>query len=150
MLRIGKLTDYALLIMGQFAKVPNSVLSANALAHQLHLSVPTVSKILKILSESNLINSVRGASGGYHLSKKPIDISVTDVIVAMEGKLAMTQCCDNTNTCVLDSTCAMRNNWRKINKVIQLLLDKLTILDMLKPLSITKHLGVLEKQFNGK
>ena len=55
MLRIGKLTDYAMLILSQMAKDPHSILSATFLAEALHLSVPTVSKILKMLSDASLL-----------------------------------------------------------------------------------------------
>jgi FeS assembly SUF system regulator len=135
MLRIGKMTDYAMLIMSQMAKTPDSILSATALADALHLTAPTVSKILKMLSEANLVNSIRGAEGGYLLSKPAIEISVADIIAAMEGDLALTECCEASGLCVIDSNCTMRANWKKINKMVYIMLSKLTIVDMLKPLS---------------
>lgn len=136
MLRIGKLTDYAMLIMSQMAKEPDSVLSATYLAEVLHLTAPTVSKILKMLSDAGLVNSVRGAEGGYHLARPAVQITVVDIIAAMEGELAMTECCESTSLCVLDSMCTMRENWRKINNVVQSFLAKVTIVDMLEPLSL--------------
>lgn len=136
MFRIGKLTDYALLIMSQMAKAPESVLSATFLAEMLHLTTPTVSKILKILSDGGLVSSVRGADGGYHLAKKAADITVADIIAAMEGELAVTECCESVSCCAIDSMCTMRKNWQEINKIIQSLLSRLTILDMLQPLCL--------------
>lgn len=135
MLRIGKMTDYAMLIMSQMAKKPGAILSASALAEALHLSVPTVSKILKMLSDANLVNSIRGAEGGYLLSKPAIEISVADIIAAMEGNLAMTECCESSGLCGIDSMCTMRDNWKKINKMVNAMLSTFTIEDMLKPLS---------------
>lgn len=134
MLRLGKLTDYAILIMSQMAKQTGITMSAATLAEQLHLGTPTVSKILKMLSDAHLVYSVRGAEGGYHLARAPLNISVADVVLAMESGLALTECCESTNLCALESMCTMRENWRKINTMIQSLLSRLTILDMLAPL----------------
>lgn len=147
MLKLGKLTDYALLIMGHMAKQPSHVLSAAYLAQALHLSTPTVSKILKILSDAKLVTSLRGAGGGYRLAKEAHTITLTDIIIAMEGGVAMTACCEKTRHCMIDSMCAMKENWRKINGVIQSILGKLTILDMLTPITQT---GSLEGLFNDK
>lgn len=140
MLRIGKLTDYALLIMSQMARAPDSVLSATLLAETLHLTAPTVSKILKILSDARLVSSVRGAEGGYHLARNAAEITVAHIIAAMEGELAVTECAETTSCCALDSMCTMRKNWQEINKVIQSLLSRLTILDMLQPICLERLL----------
>lgn len=133
MIRIGKLTDYALLILSQMAKEPDSVLSATLLAETLHLSAPTVSKILKMLSDAGLVSSIRGAVGGYHLARPAAEISVADVIAAMEG-LAMTECCANAGLCAIDAMCTMRENWRTINQMVSSLLARFSIVDMTKPI----------------
>lgn len=136
MLRISKLTDYALLVMSQMAKTPSVVLSTTELAEALHLNTPTISKVLKMLGDAQLVNSVRGAEGGYHLAREPQLITVADIIKAIEGELAVTECCDSSGLCAIDSLCMMRDNWRKINQAIGDLLGRVSILDMLKPLSI--------------
>jgi FeS assembly SUF system regulator len=136
MLRIGKLTDYALLIMSQLAKEPHLVLSATVLADILHLTPSTVSKVLKMLAENDLVRSVRGAEGGYHLAREGTKISVANIISAMEGDLALTECCENSALCILDSMCTLKENWKKINKLVHSMLDQLTIHDMLNPLTL--------------
>lgn len=136
MLRIGKLTDYAMLVLIEMAKSPTSVLSATALAERLGLMPPTISKVLKILAESKLVLSIRGAEGGYHLAKPAAEITVAEVIAAMEGNLAMTECCDDTTLCAIESMCAMRDNWRQINGMVRTLLNRFSILDMLTPLPV--------------
>ena len=143
MLKIGKMTDYAMLILSQMAREPDTVMSAATLAETLQLSGPTVSKILKILGDSSLVMSIRGADGGYHLGKQAANISVSDVIAAMEGDLTMTECCETTNLCSLGSMCAMQDNWLKINGLIKSLLSRISILDMVGPIS-------LEGLLNGK
>lgn len=136
MLRIGKLTDYAMLVLIEMAKSPTSVLSATLLAERLGLMPPTISKVLKILAESKLVLSVRGAEGGYHLSKPAAEITVADVISAMEGNIAMTECCEDSTFCAIESMCAMRDNWRQINGMVQTLLSRFSIIDMLSPLPL--------------
>jgi len=136
MLRISKLTDYAMLILSQMAKAQNLIMSATLLAEVLHLSVPTVSKILKILADASLVTSIRGADGGYRLSRSATEITLADVISAMEGDVAMTECCESKSLCAIDSQCGVRENWRKINKLIHALLAGFTILDMTEPLSV--------------
>lgn len=138
MLRISKLTDYALLILSEMARQPDMLMSAKALADSLHLNTPTVSKILKILCDAGLVKSVRGAEGGYRLARHAAEITVADVITSMEGELAMTACCESTNLCSIGSMCTLQENWQKINKMVHTLLAKLTILDMLKPLPLSE------------
>jgi FeS assembly SUF system regulator len=143
MLKIGKMTDYAMLILSAMAKEPSAVMSATLLAETLHLSAPTVSKILKTLGDAGLVTSVRGAEGGYHLSKPAAEITVADAIEAMEGDMAMTECCETSSLCSLNSMCSMQDNWLKINGLIKSLLSRLSILDMVGPIS-------LEGLLNGK
>ncbi len=139
MIRIGKLTDYAMLILTQLARDPASILSATVLADALSLPLPTVSKILKMLSDAALVTSVRGADGGYRLARAAHSMTVMDVIAAMEGQLAMTECCESTSLCAIDHVCTMRENWRIINVMVQSLLARFTILDMIDPLFALKH-----------
>lgn len=134
MLRIGKMTDYAMLIMSHMAKTPDQILSATALSEALHLMAPTVSKILKMLADAELVISLRGAEGGYKLARAAADISIVDIISAMEGDLALTECCEVQGLCAIDSMCTLRENWKKINKMMKLMLSQLSILDMSKPL----------------
>lgn len=136
MLKIGKLTDYAMLIMSQMARDPASTISAASLAEALHLTTPTVAKILKMLSDADLVTSLRGAVGGYRLARAAETITVADIISAMEGDLALTECCENVSHCFITSMCTMRENWRKINRTVYEMLAKLTILDMLEPLKL--------------
>jgi FeS assembly SUF system regulator len=138
MLRIGKLTDYAMLIMSKMAGSPHAVLSAALIADMLQLSVPTVSKILKMLSDAGLVSSVRGAEGGYHLAREAKFISLADIITAMEGDLALTECCESFNHCGISTSCQLRDNWRKINNRVRQFLGNVTIADMLKPLMLAQ------------
>lgn len=136
MIRISKLTDYATVIMSYLALNPAGVFSATRIAKETHLAVPTVSKILKILSETGLVKSFRGTGGGYQLGRSTQEITVAEIVSAIEGNLAVTECCANTN-CALDALCAIKDNWKIINRVILNTLGRVTLNDMTK--SLTQH-----------
>ncbi len=135
MLRISKLTDYATVIMSYLALYPEQIISAAHIAKALHLGTPTVSKILKILCEASLVKSHRGTEGGYQLARLAKDITLADIVSAIEGKLAMTECCASKSLCALDALCGIKGNWQIINKVILTALSCLSLADMAKPIS---------------
>ena len=90
MLRVGKLTDYGTVVMTYLAREPKQLHSANEMAAQLGLALPTVSKILKALVQNGLLVSHRGVKGGYSLALAPEAISVAQIIAAIEGPIALT------------------------------------------------------------
>lgn len=135
MLRISKLTDYATLIMSYLALEPARVASATQIAKEIHLRMPTVSKILKILCDAELVTSFRGVGGGYQLARSAMDITLADIVSALEGNLAMTECCSTETLCALDSLCALKENWKKINNIILTALADVTLKSMMQPLS---------------
>jgi len=130
MLRISKLADYATLIMSHLAQDAARLSSASLLAKALGLSLPVVSKILKILCQAGLLTSARGVDGGYRLARPANEISLAAVVAAIEGDLAMTECCSQRGSCVLEGNCATKKNWSVINGMISSTLEKVTIQDM--------------------
>lgn len=132
MVRISKLTDYATIILRLLAKDLNRIASATTIAHESHLRVPTVSKILKILSEAGLVSSFRGIDGGYQITRSAHEITIADIVTAVEGQLAVTECCA-THDCSLDSWCGAKENWQKINKIILDALAGVKLSDMIRP-----------------
>jgi FeS assembly SUF system regulator len=130
MLRISKLTDYATVILSYLALDPLRILSATLIAKEIHLSVPTVSKLLKILQEAALVKSFRGTGGGYQLARPAKDITLADIVTAIEGNLAMTECCTTNSLCAIDSLCTLKDNWKVINRIILNALARVTLQDM--------------------
>src|SRR3569623_983204 len=94
MLRVGKLTDYGTVVMTYLARDARGLHSANEIAAELGLALPTVSKLLKALVQNGLLASHRGVKGGYSLAMAPEDISVARIIAAIEGPIALTECSD--------------------------------------------------------
>ena len=131
MIKVNKLTDYAVLILNHFAAQSlDRVFNASQLASALGLPSPTVSKILKILLKNQLVISYRGAMGGYQLAKPLKCISVAQLIEAMEGRVAVTQCSARAGLCTHEHVCQMRNPWQKINQMVLTLLSQVSLADM--------------------
>lgn len=140
MLRISKLSDYALLVLVELHKAPESRLSAQHLAAQTRLELPTVSKVLKLLTASGVLRSTRGVNGGYALSRPARQINVADIIEAVEGPIAMTECGAEPGRCSHESLCGLRGNWRRISAVVREALVSLSLADMAQPLLPDFHL----------
>ncbi|HKJ82543.1 MAG TPA: SUF system Fe-S cluster assembly regulator [Mariprofundaceae bacterium] len=134
MFRITKLADYGVLLMAQFARDAGKLYNAAELAELAHLPQPTVSKILQILLREGMLESVRGVNGGYRLTRSPQEISIRDIIVAMEGPIALTECnLEDGSHCEQESSCSIRGNWQRINHAIRDALGHISLSDMLQP-----------------
>ena len=131
MLRLSKLADYGTQVMTYMAH-DRAVHSASEVAAGLGIAVPTVSKILKMLVKKNLVESLLGAKGGYMLARHPEEISVAEIIDAMDGPISITEC-SGTTTCERESTCSTRSNWQGINHIIQDALEKVNLAEMIAP-----------------
>ena len=93
MIRVTKLTDYGIVLMTRLAGCDSTqVATAPELARDMNLPLPTVRKILKTLTRENLLVSQRGAAGGYCLARDPEQITLMDMVKALEGPMALTEC----------------------------------------------------------
>ncbi|HEX7408009.1 MAG TPA: SUF system Fe-S cluster assembly regulator [Candidatus Binatia bacterium] len=134
MIRIAKLTDYAIVLLTYFAGDADQVRTARDLGAQARIPLPTVCKVLKALSRGGLLVSQRGVKGGYSLARRPEEISMARIIGVIEGPIAMTECSTHPGICGLEPACPVRSNWRRINQAVQRALDTLTLADMTAPL----------------
>jgi FeS assembly SUF system regulator len=133
MIKVNKLTDYAVLILSHFAaQQSGTVFNAHQLAQAIGVNPPTVSKILKILLRHDLLLSHRGANGGYQLAKPVQYINIAQIIQAMEGRLGVTDCSVHPGLCSQENTCQMRLPWQKINKMVLQVLSTVTLADMVQ------------------
>lgn len=133
MLRVSKLTDYATEVMAALAAVPARVHSAQELAERVRLELPTVSKLLKQLASAGLIESFRGVNGGYRLARPAAEISLAEIVEAIEGPIGMTECSVAEGQCERASQCGVRGSWQLINNVLDNALRAVSLADMLKP-----------------
>lgn len=133
MLRLSKLTDYGTVVMTALARAPREQRNAAELAEGTRIAVPTVRKLLKRLTNEGLVESSRGALGGYRLARAPEDISVADVIAALEGPLGLTECSLHNGLCGIESDCSLRGNWQVINRAIRGALTDVSLAEMAAP-----------------
>lgn len=135
MLRVSKLADYATVVLAYMAKNIALFYNARDIALHTHIALPTVSKILKLLARSKLLNSQRGIKGGYQLIRDPKQISVAEILCAIDGDFGMTDCSHFSGLCALESLCAIRNNWQLISQAIYQELKFISLADIAKPMS---------------
>jgi FeS assembly SUF system regulator len=136
MLRITKLTDYGVVLMTHFAQRPTpAVLAAKDIAAETHIPFPMVSKILKLLVRHELLVSHRGTKGGYTLARPPESTTLADIIFALEGPIAMTECADDEHAgdCRIERSCAVRVNWQRISHEVRAALARVTLAEMSEP-----------------
>ena len=134
MLRISKMTDYAVVLATHLATAEGPH-AARDLAVQTQIPEPTASKVLKKLARAGVVVSQRGAKGGYTLARSPEQIGVDEVIEAIEGPIAVTECSDETtdSLCEYETNCGVRANWQRINVAVQRALSEITLADMAFP-----------------
>ncbi len=137
MIRITKLTDYGMVLLTYVAKHPEGrIHNVPDLAAEAHLPLPTVSKVLKILARAGLLASHRGMKGGYQLARKPEEITLADIVVALDGPIAITECSsDPLDACDLSRTCPARSNLQRINQAVLMTLQNITLAQMTRPLA---------------
>lgn len=133
MLKLSKLADYATVVMSLIAADPARVHNGVELAERSHIPAPTVAKLLKTLTRGGLLESTRGAHGGYRLVRSPAQVSVAEVIRALEGPIGVTECSIHEGSCGIESQCGTRHGWRLINTAIREALEAVTLDQLAAP-----------------
>lgn len=104
MLKLSKKVDYGLILLSKLRHEPVSA-SAREMAARYRLPAPMVANILKQLASAGILVSTRGAQGGYELAHDPADISLADVVRALEGEFALVDCATAKTTCQYSDFC---------------------------------------------
>lgn len=158
MLRMTRQADYGIVLLTYFAHHPpmaasdgkgsqTGIYNARDLAAQVHLPEPMVGKILKLLARAGLLASTRGVKGGYRLARDPAEISVADIVQAIEGPIAITECTNlDAVNCSIAAMCAVKSNWQTINRVVRDALERISLEQMAGPLSLGRS-GKLRSDF---
>jgi FeS assembly SUF system regulator len=136
MIRLSKLTDYAIVVLTEMARCgTNATFAVHALASRSSIPEPTVAKLMKALARGGIVRSHRGVAGGYSLSRPAEVISVADIVAALEGPIALTECVgghDDTG-CQVERLCAVRGNWDRINNALISALASVSLAEMAMP-----------------
>ena len=142
MLRLSKLTDYGTVVLAEMARQPERRHSAAELASALHLAAPTVSKLLKQFARGGLVKSQRGAKGGYSLARPPEEITAVQIIDAIEGPVAITQCSMSHSRCGIEAVCGVGHNWQRISLAIRGALSGVTLAQLARPVALPPRLDL--------
>lgn len=129
MLKVSKLLDYGLLVVVTMAKDESTALSAAKVAEATGLNIPTVRKLLNQLSVKNIVTSKRGIDGGYTLIRDAQEITVLDIVKAIENDVNLTECCDDKKKCSL-ANCTVSGYWRTLNSEFLELLSATSVYDI--------------------
>jgi FeS assembly SUF system regulator len=109
-MRLTHLADYAVVLMTAAARYPaGERLSATELSDDTGVPLPTAQKLMGQLAASGLLTSMRGAAGGFALARPAGEISLADIVEAVEGPISLTMCSDSNNhECILDAHCRVK------------------------------------------
>ena len=130
MLRMGKLTDYATVVLASLAQQPETHRAAAELAERTRLAKPTVSKVLKGLQRAGMVISSRGAQGGYRLARRPEEITAAQILDVFEGPIAITECSGASSQCGIERLCRVGSAWQRVNAAIRRALEDVTLREL--------------------
>ena len=134
MIRLSRMADYGVVVMTHMAMRPHETETAHRIASATGLPEPAVAKLLKTFARDGLLESHRGVRGGYELARAAEDISVADVIAAVEGPIALTLCVDDhPGSCDVGSLCPIRGGWNRINAAMREALEGVSLAEMAFP-----------------
>jgi FeS assembly SUF system regulator len=134
--RLSKITDYGIVLLAHLAKGadgPAEPHNARELAERVDLPAPVVSKVLKGLAREGILESQRGSKGGYALARPPHRINIVEVIDALEGAIAITECSAGPSVCSHEGTCAVREPLTVLNGMVRKALRAVTLADLIAP-----------------
>lgn len=129
MLKLSRLTDYAVAAMVRLG-VAGGAETSPGIAARIGVPEPTVAKVLKSLAARGLISSRRGINGGYLLDRPLHEISVAEVIVAIDGPIALVSCIEGVGTGCENQLCPLAGRWDPVNRAIHAALSSITLADM--------------------
>jgi FeS assembly SUF system regulator len=143
-IRISRMADYAVLASTYMAQHAADVHTAASVAESTGVPVPSASKLLKQLAKADLLTSRRGAKGGYSLARSPADISVAELIAAVDGPIAIADCLGEERHCDLENICVVRAPWQRVSDAIEGALADVSLADMLTSMTVEGPFGVPE------
>jgi FeS assembly SUF system regulator len=133
-IRLSRLSDYGIVLMSHLAGFGDGEPhNAREIASEAGLPQPVVSKLLKALAREGLLESHRGAKGGYTLARRPEEISAAQMITALEGPIGLTECTVHPGECAQEASCHVREPWQRINDVVRGALADVSLADLAQP-----------------
>ena len=134
-MRLSSLADYAVVLMSAAARGCGTArLNATALSVETGVPLPTAQKLVGRLAAAGLLQSARGAAGGFRLARPAAAISLADIVEAVEGRIALTTCVDDDRDhCALDHHCLVKPHWGVVNEAIRSALASVSLVHLSRP-----------------
>jgi FeS assembly SUF system regulator len=135
-MRLSSLTDYAVVLLAAAARHCGGLARMNAtlLSEETGVPLPTAQKLVSRLSAAGLIESTRGTGGGIRLSRPAAAITLTQIIEAVEGPIAMTACVDTGHLdCTIEGQCRVKPHWNIVNQAVRDALSGVTLARLIVP-----------------
>lgn len=136
MLQLSRMADYGVRVLSHMLRSEKDLHTAPALAAETGLGEATVSKLLKQLTRQNILCSSRGVNGGYCLARPATEISISEVIEAVDGPIALTRCVDHPEKtdcgCPHQGSCDLKANWQKMNDAVKGAMAQVSLADLLE------------------
>ena len=137
MIRLTNLADYAVVVMTAAARIADCKVSAARIADTTAIPAPTVAKLMGTLARAGLLTASRGVAGGFCLARPAADISVAEIVEAVDGPIALTNCqTGDVHDCTITGSCSVRGHWGPINRAVRAALDAVTLADLLRPAAL--------------
>ena len=143
MIILSKLADYGVIVATHLATHSDRQATAAAVAAATRLPQATVAKLLKALAHAGLVVATRGAFGGYRLARQGTEISVAEVVAAIDGDIGMTQCSVHADDCERTTYCPTRPHWAAINRAVGQALAAVSLDAMITPAVFVPAMPVL-------
>lgn len=134
------MADYGTIVLTTMAKEPERTQSVAEIVSVTGLPVPSVSKLLKIFIRQGLVQSLRGAKGGYKLSRPPAEITTAQIINAIDGPLGVTQCSRGPGLCGHQPRCPIHGHWHQVSRLMLEALEQISLQQMSEPVVETMSL----------
>lgn len=131
-MRLSRLADYGVVLLGHMARSEDAIHNAHSLAEKTGVPLPTVSKVLSALGRARLVTPVRGPGGGFKLARNAREISVAEIVGAIDGPIALTQCIERgPGTCEVEPFCPSRGGWQAINSAVRRALEGVSVAELI-------------------
>jgi Rrf2 family protein len=128
-MRLTSLADYAVVMLAAAARHPaGERLSATVLAGETGVPLPTAQKLTGRLAAAGLLETARGGGGGFRLARTAEQISLADIIEAVEGPIIMANCVEHSrHECALETCCQVKPHMNAVNGAVRSALQAVTL-----------------------
>ena len=143
MLRLSNLADYGVVVMTAAARVADGggLASSAQIAQLTSIPAPTVAKLMGMLGRAGLLSSKRGVGGGFALARGPADISLADIVEAIDGPIALTHCGQaGADCCGISANCQVRPHWAPVNAAVRTALAGVSLAELAPELRIQEQM----------